>query len=214
MPANDVLDAIEKRYPILSGSRTLVLALVAAAAIGYGFAKLLDSAQISGLEKERDNFKSLASLYEAKLKVGSPEEALKKLESLQSMVEQLRPKAERKLTEDQKKELGAALAPIAASLKPGLVITFEPTGEGTRFAMDFSKVFEKLNVQVMLVNGFGTPEDHGVLVGLRNTDQPSDAAIKFIESLRRGGIEVKTTTWNTPLFAQFPLDFNLFLAPP
>jgi hypothetical protein len=214
--ANDFLDAIEKRHPRLSASRTLLIALAAVAIGGFGFAKLLDSAQIAGLERDRDAFKSLATLYEAKLKVGSPDEALKKLENLQATVEQLRPKADRRLSDDEMRDLEIALAPLASSLKPSLILVFEPTGEGTRYAFQFKSVFDKLKVPTIGINGFGlTNDDHGVLVGLKDPKQPSDLALKFIDALRRGGIDVKTTVWKSDAYAeQFPLDFDLFIAPP
>jgi hypothetical protein len=104
--------ALEQRYPGFSASRTLVIALVFAAGLGFGFAKLLDNAEHAGLEKENRALSAQIALYEAKLKVGSPEEALRKFDQLQAMVEQLRPKAERRLNDDQKRELGIALAQL------------------------------------------------------------------------------------------------------
>jgi hypothetical protein len=216
--ASDILDAVEKRYSWLPASRTLLIALLAAGGLGFLVSHLLTSAEIAGLERDRDNFKSLAQLYEAKLKVGSPDEALKKLESLEARIEELRPKAERHLTDEQKQELATALAPIAGDLrKAWLMITSESTGEAQRLAMDFASLFqEDLKIATLRNNGFAMlASEHGIMVGLRNPERPSDLALKFIDALKRGGLtDVKTTKWGIPPGDNTPLDFDLFIGLP
>jgi hypothetical protein len=212
--ARDLLDVLAGRFPALSASRVIVTSVIVAGIVGFSAAKLLDNAEHAGLEKENRALSAQITLYEAKLKVGSPEEALRKFEQLEAAIEQLRPKTERRLTVDQKKDLAAAMAPIAKLIQPGLVITFEGNAEEARFMHDFDLLFQTLDVKTMSIVGYGnSPTERGVMVGLRAPDHPSDLALKFIEALRRGGITVTTTVWISPMFGQFPLDFDLFIGP-
>jgi hypothetical protein len=218
----ELLDQLEKRFPALTASRSLVLVIGMAGAFGFGFAKLLDNAEESGLEKQNQALAAQVSLYEAKLKVGSPEEALRRFDQLQAMVEQLRPKADRHLEDIQKKDLAAALTPIANLIKPFLVVTTEGTGESARYVQDFADILGTLNINMMGTIGYAMTGDRGVFVGLRDPKQPSDLALKFIDAMRRAGIPVKTAHWTVPISAhwtvpisvQYPLDFDLFIGPP
>jgi hypothetical protein len=71
-----------------------------------------------------------------------------------------------------------------------------------------------MDVKTLLVTGVSySSTDHGIMVGLRTPDHPSDLALKFIDALRRGGLEVSTVEWSSPVFAQYPLDFDLFIGP-
>ena len=145
----ELLDQLEKRFPALTASRSLVLVIGMAGAFGFGFAKLLDNAEESGLEKQNQALATQVSLYEAKLKVGSSEEALRRFDQLQAMVEQLRPKADRHLDDIQEKDLAAAPAPIVNLIKPFLVVTTEGTGESVRYVQDFADILGTLNINVM-----------------------------------------------------------------
>lgn len=64
------------------------------------------------------------------------------------------------------------------------------------------------------VIGYAMTGERGVFVGLRDPKQPSDVALKFIDAMRRAGIQVKTAHWTVPIFVQYPLDFDLFIGPP
>jgi hypothetical protein len=214
-PASEILNEAKKRFPGLAGRVGFITAMLAALAIGYFIKDRLASETISGLTAKNDAQSAEINLYKAKLQVGSPDEALKKFAELEKKIDDLRPKFERRLSDQQKRDLTAALAPIVKQIVPGLVITTEGTPEQGRYANEFVVLFKKLGLETLgPITGFSTSEtDRGVMVGLKKPENPSDLALKFIDALRRSGLEVRTIQWEGPVAANFPIDFDLFIGP-
>lgn len=211
-PSKDILDALEQTHPALASSKTLITGLIAALVIGFVIAKLIDQGEIAGLEKTNGALKEQVELYKAKLQVGSPDEALKKMQSLEAKIAALEPKEQRRLTAEQQKDLASALAPIAKEITPVLYIFFEGTPEEARYASDFTAVFKKANVNYSgPFFGYAIADsEKGIIVGLKNPEHPSDLALKFIDALRKAGVEPSTTRW--PVENLPGLDFDLFVA--
>ena len=213
--SKDILEALLQRHPGLASLKVLTSGLLAAFILGFGISKYIDLAEIGGLERSNGALKDQVELYKAKLQVGSPEEALTKLQALEAKIEALQPKAHRRLDTDQRHDLAIALAPIAKQIVPQLFVFFEGSQETMRYSSDFMEVFKTMNVPVIGPNiGYRMNEtDKGVLVGLKYPDHPSDLALKFIDALRKAGVEASTTHW--PNAESLPgLDFNLFVSSP
>ncbi|KJC35657.1 hypothetical protein UP09_31015 [Bradyrhizobium sp. LTSP885] len=199
----DLLDAIENRFPRVTASRSFIVAIVTALGIGFAVSHFLSSTEVSALKQQ-------VELYKAKLQVGSPDEALKKLKDLEDRVQAIQPKPDRQLSQEQKKSLAASLAPIAKDITQ-LWIFYEGTGEEARFANDFAAVLRDLKIPTFgPMPGYGSlSTDRGVLVGLRDPRKPSALALRFIDALRQGGIDASTTYWAGD---QGDIDFDLFVA--
>jgi hypothetical protein len=175
--------------------------VIAAAAIGFGVASLWWSGTVSTL-RER------VTLYQDRLQVGSPEQALQKFNELEAQVKALQPMPQRHLTEEQRTKLLEAIKPIASQLQ-NIAIFAEAAREPGQFAVDFLRLFKDagLNPTGPFISFPNYVTEHGILVGLRDPAKPSDLAAKFMEILRSADLHIETT--------QGPgsgnLDFDLFV---
>jgi hypothetical protein len=212
-PSREILDAVAERHPAVASSRTLIGGLIAALVVGFAISKVIDLGEIGGLERSNGALKEQVELYKAKLQVGSPEEALKKLQALEEKIDALEPKQQRRLTAEQQSDLASALAPIAKEITPALYIFFEGTPEEARYLGDFVNILKKANINMFgpLIGYANTESDRGIMVGLKNPEHPSDLAVKFIDALRKAGVEPSTTHWRNAESAPGP-DFDLFVA--
>jgi hypothetical protein len=194
-------------------SKTLIAGLIAAFAIGFGASKLIDLGEINGLERSNGALKDQVELWKARTQVGSPDEALKRIQWLEAKIDALRPKEPRRLNPDQQHDLEIALAPIANEIVPTLCVFFEGTPEGARYVGDFVAVFKKVNIGLLgpMVGSSNRESEKGVIVGLKNPEHPSDLALKFIDALHKAGVEPTTRQW--PNAENYPgPDFALFIA--
>lgn len=178
--------------------------------VNWGYSVTISSleSRLKLAQDERDNYRN-------KLQGASPEQAAQRIDALEKRVNALQPKPARRLNDDERKKLKAAIEPIAAELA-GLPIFMEGTGEAVRYATDFVEVLRDAKVNTMpLSHGVAlTDEQRGIMVGIRNPAAPSDRAKKFISALQSAGLVVNTTEWPAEVAAIFPLDFNLFICRP
>jgi hypothetical protein len=211
-PSKDVSEA-QERHPGIAGSKTLIAGLIAAFVIGFGASKLIDLGEINGLERSNGALKDQVELWKARTQVGSPDEAFKRIQWLKAKIDALKPKEPRRLNPDQQHDLEVALAPIAKEIVPSLCVFFEGTPEEARYVGDFVTVFKKANIGLSgpMVAYRDRESEKGVIVGLKNPEHPSDVAIKFLDALRKAGVEPTTTQWANAENYPGP-DFALFIA--
>lgn len=207
-----MLDALERKFPLLTEARVFLVALLVALAVGASGSYLFQSNIVAGLRKANTALKEQVDLYKARLQVGSPDEALKKFVELEKRIEALRPPAQRRLSDAQKQSLEIQLAPLASKI-PMLFIFAESGAEQSRYLYDFVPIFKKIGVPFAgPVSAASIVEsDKGLLVGLIDPKNPSELATQFIEALQKSGLTVGTTLWAVENNAG-QLDFNLFVA--
>ncbi len=200
--------ALREAWPTVSAAPwSFGAVFVIALAVGFGVSTLWWSGTVSTM-RER------VSLYQERLQGASPDQAAQRIAGLEARIKQLEPHPQRRLSDEQKQKLLAAITPIAKEIQ--LLLVFSDSAESSRYAIDFMRVFKKAGVTTFgPTQAFGeSGEDRGVLVGLINQDKPSDLAKKYIEALQSTGLEIKTTRWGSDIVQfppQLPTDFDLFI---
>jgi hypothetical protein len=101
----------------------------------------------------------------------------------------------------------------------GIPIFFFPEGQNLAYASDFALIFERVGLTTAIISArTSSPDDTGLMVGLKDVGKPSDKAIKFMGLLETCGFKIKNVAWkNSDKINLGPqmkaLDFDLFVGP-
>jgi len=159
--------------------------------------------EISALKTQIEGYRNVFNGAE-------PEQVLKKITALQNQIASFLPP--RRLTESDKKKLSDQLRPIASELKE-LIVYSDTSSESRRYATDFLAVLRELELKPTSVLTLTVEENQeGLMVGLVDPKNPSPAATRFIEALKKADLKIHTTLWSAPQ-PQSSRDFDLFIGP-
>jgi hypothetical protein len=199
-----LLKELREGWPAVRAAKWVVfVALVTGTATGFGIATLWWTGTVSTL-RERLSF-SQDKLQVALANPSNPGGAL------------LTKDAGRHLSDDERKCIVQNFKDANSSFKAIIVSTFSDA-ESQKYASEFLDLFLRMGYQSGLMQGNPTAYgDVGVMVGLKDIDNPSDTAKKFIGLIEKCGlINHKPIQFKPPLnlLAQFAdLDFDLFVGP-
>jgi hypothetical protein len=197
----------------------VLLAFAIFAAVGYWLGASHGSTEASIKDQRLAFANDQLAAYKDRLQGATPDQAAQQMTLLQKRVSesegklrQLFPENLRQL-QPKEKELLLARKEVFAHLSHPLMVFADPIGDSAAYARSFVELFEEQKMETIPIslypcNTFG----NGILVGIKNLSEPSDAAKVFVAALRHAGLAVSTYKW-TAASNNDTLDFNLFICP-
>ena len=175
------------------------------------------AAEQIGVKDERISFLTdELTAYKDRLEGASPDEAAKQISTLRTdlkeaerKIQLLMPDRYRHLTAGQKKYISDHKDEIAKLANVFFVYAWT-LGDSPFYALEFVQELQKNKIAVVgpILTVCGS-SNHGVMVGLKDVDNPSQNAVKFKEILKNMGIEAANTKWEQMPGTQ--PDFDLFV---
>jgi hypothetical protein len=196
----------------------VIMILLLTALIGY-YVGSSGSREEIGVKNERISFcNEQVSAYRDRLQGATPDQAAKeiaglraKLQASDEKIQILMPDEPRHISEKQKGTLLSHKDELAKLKKPILVYAWY-LGDSVQYALEFVTLLSSNNILALgPMTTVCEKEERGILVGLKDKENPSDDAKTFIGALKSSGFVVNSTKWNMQKDAN--LDFDLFICP-
>jgi hypothetical protein len=193
----------------------VLVALAIAGLIGWWFGNGHNEEELRIAEQRISFLGDQVAAYKERLQGATPDQAAKEIAALKGELDKangklqlLLPDTRRLLTESQKKYIQDHKIDFSKYLN-GLRVYAWETGDSLEYAEDFVNQFKKIIPSV--IGPMEVPCDNsqrGVIVGLRDANNPSDDSKGFTSLLSAMGLNVTHTKWESD--AQSP-DFDLFI---
>jgi hypothetical protein len=172
---------------------------------------------IISLKDERIGFlNDQISAYKDRLQGATPDQAAKQITQLQAQVAEEReklnllyPEEYRSLSDQQKTKLLDKIDDLKSSVKQLFVYAWS-IGDSPYYATDFVSFFSTNHIPAIgPLQTTCDKDQRGVLIGLKDLENPSKEAKSFSKILEESGIPSHYTNWSTGPDA--PGDFDLFI---
>lgn len=118
---------------------------------------------------------------------------------------------QRRLERDVMERISAELSKVKADI-PVVYVYASSGDEPIRYAKDFVEAINSSGILSFgIMPAIGDVEDVGVMVGLKNMNNPSVSANAFIGAIKNAGIPVNIIKWS--IRSETVTDFDLFIGP-
>ena len=199
----------------------VAIIIVASLGVWYGSGRSADRLDVArdnlNVANERIAFLGdQVSAYKDRLQGATPDQAAKQIAILSSNLEQankklmlLMPDTPRTLTDSQKQFISEHKAEFPKVLT-GIPVFSWIIGDANTYASDFLLEFKKNSIAAFgPISSSCDSSQRGVMVGLKNPENPPVLAASFIHLLTQMGVSPKTTKWEGEGVSE--VDFNLFI---